>query len=133
MIPPSFNWMRISALLLGIAILIWLPFEDSDIKILLAFALAICLWGGLRLLNAGMLGKPRTLGYSAVIGFATGLAVVPAALILMAVKTGLHAHRIPEYTPEQVQHILVLTPILSIGGFLLVLGAGLLGTARRGQ
>jgi uncharacterized paraquat-inducible protein A len=132
--PPSkYNWMRISALLLGIAILIWLSFEDSDIRILLAFSSAVCLWTGIRLLYSGSSGRTGSLIFLVMIGFVVGFAVVPVAVTLMAIKSGLHAHSTAEYTGKQVQDVLVLAPVLSISGLLLGLGAGLLRIAQRGD
>ena len=41
------------------------------------------------------------------------------ALLLMAIKTGLHGHGTPDYTPEQMVRVLSLTPLWVVVGLVI--------------
>jgi hypothetical protein len=128
--PLSPRWVKLSGLALLGLLLIWLPIEDLDEGLVLAFAAAISAWGGIRYL-LDVQNRPDTtwLRYILVGGFA-GLAITPTTLILMAIKTGLHGHESPDFTPHQMARVVELTPLWLGVGLLIGIGAGLWRTAK---
>ena len=62
---------------------------------------------------------------TAVFGALLGLGTALLALLLMAVKTGLHAHG-PEFSAEEVNWVLQQVPLWTVVGLLVGLGLGLL-------
>ena len=117
--------MRLLALILGIAILLWLPIEEVSGGSVFLFAALISAWLVLRYLLAVVPGERNFLVRHLLAGALAGLAVSPLALLLMALKTGLHGHSTPDFTPLQMQAVLFRTPIWVIVGLFLGLGAAL--------
>ena len=117
--------LRWLALALALSLLGWLPFEDTSLQLIFAFSWAIVLlaaWGVLKR------QFPRNVPWWAWLaaGLLAGAAVTPLALLLMAVKTGLHGHGAPDFTGAQIQLASRLVALwLAAGGFL-GLGAALL-------
>lgn len=98
--------MRITTLFLGGLWLFWLPVEDDGLALVFFFAIGICTLIFIRMLRTRLWGKWQP-GYRLIgLGSLAGILVTPAALLLMAFKSGLHGHSAPDYTPSQV--ILVL-------------------------
>ena len=134
-------WYRISALIVGIAWLIWLSIEDLSERWILLFSVTICVLLAVRFIiyysaqrsknedkypqNKEQRSARRFLFYP-LVGVLTGLAVTPVAIFLMALKTGLHGHFAPEFTSAQVFIVLVRTPIWIVGGLLIGVGVELL-------
>ncbi|MCK4977056.1 MAG: hypothetical protein KAS36_08995 [Anaerolineales bacterium] len=134
-------WYRISALIVGIAWLIWLSIEDLSERWVLIFSVTICVLLAVRFIiyysaqrsknedkypqNKEQRSARRFLFYP-LVGVLTGLAVTPVAIFLMALKTGLHGHFAPEFTSAQVFIVLVRTPIWIVGGLLIGVGVELL-------
>ena len=134
-------WYRISALIVGIAWLIWLSIEDLSERWVLLFSVTICVLLAVRFLiyysaqrsknedkypqNREQRSARRFLFYP-LVGALTGLAVTPVAIFLMALKTGLHGHFAPEFTSAQVFIVLIRTPIWIVGGLLIGVGVELL-------
>jgi hypothetical protein len=52
------------------------------------------------------------------------------AILLMAIKTGIHGHGTPDYTLDQMQDVFSRMPFFVLGGVLLGAGSGLLRTAK---
>ena len=48
------------------------------------------------------------------------------SLFLIAFKTGLHAHPVPEFTYEQITSIIRRTPTWLISGFFIGIGIGIM-------
>jgi hypothetical protein len=120
------TWLRISALLLGVYLLSWLPFEDKDEIRALLSAAAINAWIAIRyLVRLPVHARKGSLRYT-VVGILAGLAVTPMTLFLMAFKTGIHGHESPDFTAEQIIAVIYGTPIWGSAGLLLGLGSGLL-------
>jgi len=68
--------------------------------------------------------RPRNTLYIVVPAWLiAGLGVTVVALLLMAIKTGLHGHGTPDYTPEQMVRVLSLTPLWVIVGLMIGLVA----------
>lgn len=117
--------LRLSAVVLGLALLLWIPFEDVNLNFILFFALAISSWWGVRLLLNVSHDPKRILLRHLLVGLLAGLAVTPLAIVLMAFKTGVHGHGIPDFNAAQIEAALWRTPIWVGGGVLIGLGSAL--------
>jgi hypothetical protein len=117
--------MRFAAFLLGAILLLWIPFEDLNITAVLLYSMAICAWLATRLLIDVPSNPNRLLLRHLVVGTLAGLAVSPGAILLMAIKTGLHGHRVPDFTPDQVQTALRSFPAWAACGLLFGFGSAL--------
>ena len=60
-----------------------------------------------------------------VTGILVGLAIAPLTILLMAIKTGIHAHPIPDYSYEQIFTVISRIPVWVISGLLIVFGIGI--------
>ncbi|MFU8772815.1 MAG: hypothetical protein ACNA8H_10400 [Anaerolineales bacterium] len=118
--------MRIAAMLIAAFFFIWLPFEDVDVRAVVLLAIAICAWIGVRILIRPANKGKISIAYQALIGLLCGFGISPVAVGLMAVKTGLHGHPLPDFTPEQIYTVIWLSPYFGISGLLIGLGTGLL-------
>ena len=123
--------MRLTAILLGMVFLFWLPFEDSSPTAALLLALAISAWGGAYILAKAQKPLQRVLFRAVLAGTLAGIAITPLALFLMAFKAGLHSHQTPDFTPDQIISVIYRGPIWLVGGFLIGLGSGIWLTARQ--
>lgn len=132
--PPA-RWLRLSALFLGLGLLAWLPVEEASERPVLVFAALLAFWGAARLLA----GRAAEEGWCwhhlwrrhALVGALGGLAVAPLAVLLMAFKSGLHGHGAPDFTPSQLQSILLRAPYAAASDLLLGLGSALWIRSRR--
>lgn len=117
--------LRILALFTGFLLFVWLPFEDTHINWVLLFAVLICSQAAARVIY-GLRSKQ---GWAWLIypltGGLTGLAVTLVALLLMAFKSGVHGHEVPDFTPAQVTSVLARTPVWATAGLLIGLGTAL--------
>ena len=115
-------WRRIAQLILGIVIIFWLPFEDTNIQAVLIMAITTAV-----LLSLQFSDSIHSEGIfaSAVIGFAGGLAVSPITAALMLVKIGLHGHgNVPDFSFTDFASVFDRTLIFGAGG--LFIGAGIM-------
>jgi hypothetical protein len=124
--PKVARQIRLLAIFLGIILLAWVSLEDQSVTWALLFAAAICM-----LVAAVWLASSHRLstgnGWLAypLAGLVGGAATAPIALLLMAIKTGLHGHAVPDYTPAQMGSVLTSFPIWIGAGALIGLGAGI--------
>jgi succinate-acetate transporter protein len=123
-------WFRMTALLLGFGLLVWLAFEDQNTFGVIVFSGAVCIWLAVRILFIPPATRKQLLLRHTLIGSGVGLILAPLAIFLMALKTGIHGHGTPDFTVEQIQIVLSRTPIFALSGFLLGLGSGLWRLAR---
>jgi hypothetical protein len=119
--------LRIAAISIAVFFFLWLPVEDLHERTVVLLAVAIAAWIGARF----MLVLSSTKGsafviYHALIGLLCGSGISPLAVSLMAIKTGLHGHEVPDFTPAQIQNVLWLAPYFAISGLLIGLGSGFL-------
>lgn len=108
--------------MLGILVLAWLPFEDHSPLGALTLAAGMCAWLAVRALRTPLQSNRQVWGRYALVGALAGLGVAPLALLLMAVKTGLHAHATPDYTAVQLQSTIGRILIFGVSGLLVGLG-----------
>lgn len=111
-------WFRLITLLIGGVLLIWLLIEESSTLGVLLFSAGTCAWG-LIYFSFGQHEQGRlTFIRSTLIGLINGLIVSPFAILLMALKSGLHGHTPPDFTPDQVEFALSRFPVFALGGMI---------------
>lgn len=117
----SMRTLRIAAILLGILILIWLSLEGRDVRQALLLASFLSLLGA----SAAWIRLQNMLrGYwLPFVGALFGLLVPLLAAFLMVLKTGMHAHSVPDFTLVQVMAVLQLIPVWIAAGVFLGLAA----------
>jgi hypothetical protein len=102
-----------------IALILWLPIEDTQVWLSAALALMICLWIGLSLF-ASRFRFAHGLALVAL-GALLGAAAPLLAISLMAFKSGLHGHGFADFTARQVWAMWSAIPFsFLIGGLLAV-------------
>jgi Mn2+/Fe2+ NRAMP family transporter len=120
--------LRFSGFFVGLAVLLWLPGEESSEIGVVFIAGLICVWLGFFLL---LKKSPEGLLKHVIVGAGLGLFIAPLALLLMAIKTGLHGHGLPDFTNQQLLNVLSRTLIYSLAGLLLGAGIGLLRSTKK--
>lgn len=115
--------MRIAGAIWMFTFLLWLPFEDTQIGMAAALALAGVVWLAFRL-------RPwiaATWWHAALGGGLLGAAIPLFAISLMAFKSGLHGHGFADFSAGQVWMVLAALPISIVLGLLISVGARDLG------
>lgn len=119
----------------GLTLAIWIAIEDRSL--MLVTIGAALLSTGLGATGAGRIlarlnpaGWRRTV-WLAGIGAVTGAVWGPMALLLIAIKTSLHTHPVPDFTESDVVAILNRIPIWTVIGAILGPGIGVLSMADR--
>ncbi|MCW5876791.1 MAG: hypothetical protein KIS85_07905 [Anaerolineales bacterium] len=107
--------MRAWGALWVIALLLWLPVEDTHIWFAVALGGLGALWGALRWRPAISASRPARLAWGAGLGAAAPL----LALGLMAFKSGVHGHGFPDFTPRQTVQLLQAIPWSAAAGLLI--------------
>lgn len=124
--PSRSAWLRISTFLLGVVVLVWLTIEEnSEFGVLLISGL-LCTWGAVFFLNKIHPCRKQFVLWHVAVGGAAGLLLAPLAILLMALKSGIHGHGTPDFVLGQVQAILSRVPIYIAAGVLTAAGSGLL-------
>lgn len=126
---PAPLWLKYTAIGVGILMLLWLPLEDSSESPVMVFALIIS--GVLALRVTYLEQNTPNLLRIALIGLLAGLFVIPIALVLIAFKTGVHSHDVPDFPAEQILSILQRIPLFTLGGLFLGVGSGVWLTAKK--
>lgn len=98
--------LRFVALGIGFFVLLWIPVEDHGLEWIILFATAISAWlvayGLLRIKKIGLNSwDSYPLG-----GALAGIIAAPVGLLLMAIKSGIHAHDPPDFSIAQAFAIL---------------------------
>ncbi len=111
-------WLRRLGTIWIIALVLWLPIEDTQVWLSAAIALIACLWFGLRVLSS----KRSSANWLLVAGGALlGAAAPLLAISLMAFKSGLHGHGFPDFTARQVWAMWSAIPFSLLAGSLLAI------------
>ena len=124
-------WLRITGLLLGIGVLVWLPIEERSELGVLVISATLCTWAAVWILAKPYNSGNQILLRYGLVGAGAGLAMVPLAILLMAFKSGIHGHGAPDFTVPQMQSVLSRTPYFLLSGLLVGLGSGLWRLARK--
>lgn len=123
--------LRWIGIVLLVVLLAWMPFEATSQHgaILLATAgSAYLAWlFAARRMQAGM----WRCWHFIALGLVTGLVLAPATLGLMALKTGIHGHAVPDYTAGQILAVVGQAPIFTLSGLLVGIGLDLYCQAQR--
>lgn len=124
--PGAAHQLRLLGILLGIILLVWVSIEDQSVTWAILFAAAVCLLAAAWWL-ARFHQPPAGKGWLVypLAGLLGGAATAPVALLLMALKTGIHGHSIPDYTPAQMGAVLISFPVWIGAGVIIGLGAAL--------
>ena len=99
-------WLRYLAIGLGIVILLWLPVEDSNSQSALIIALSICILAALHFLLSHPVHNRKVIIFYAIAGCLVGVAIILLALLLIAIKSGLHGHGFSDYSTNHITNIL---------------------------
>ena len=124
------TWLKLCALLLGIVILVWLPVEETTVTGVLVISGLICAWIGVWLMVKTDSSPKQVIIRHVLIGGGAGLLLAPLAILLMAIKTGIHGHGSPDFTIEQMESVFYQVPYYVLCGALIGAGAGLLRASR---
>lgn len=116
-------WVNRAAIFLGVGILIWMVFENNNAVWTVMFAGSILIVAIAGLFFHRPRAQRASWWWLPAFGLAAGLTLAPLAILLMAVKTGLHGHASPDFTSEQILRVLQASPIWAASG--LFIGAGI--------
>ncbi len=122
---PGFRWLLA---LMGVYTAVWISLEGNMTRALImgvGWTAVLLLTGWQRRFGGVVLSRGRWWRMTAVAGLLFGLLTGLLTLILMVIKTGLHAHGL-EFTLEQINWIIRQIPVWTTAGLLAGLGAGLL-------
>lgn len=102
-----------------IALILWLPIEDTQVWLSAAIAFMICVWIGLRLFAY----RFRFVHWLPLVGLGAllGAAIPLLAISLMAFKSGLHGHGFADFTARQVWAMWGAIPVSLSAGSLLAI------------
>lgn len=131
MMAVTVPYLRTATLLWGVYALVWLSLEGNVVAdgLLAGWGLALlALWAAARRWGGRSVSAGQVAALGAAVGLAWGVALGPAVLLLMAVKTGLHAHG-PEYSAAQIAAVVGQWPLWIGAGTLAGAGLGLLALA----
>jgi hypothetical protein len=124
-IPSRLPGLRLATLILVAAASIWIA-PEGNLALDLALSAAAILVLLAHLVERGAGGRRlaplRWLLLLAALGVVAGVGIAVLALLLMVVKTGLHAHG-PEYTAAELAWVVESIPLWAVAG--LLAGAGL--------
>jgi hypothetical protein len=124
--PGAGRRFRLLVISLGIILFVWLSFEGQNVTWVILFANAICLLGAAAILaRSSRLTHYKSWLVYPLAGLLSGAATTPIALLLMAIKTGIHGHSAPDYTSTQILAVLISFPVWVGAGAVIGLGAGL--------
>lgn len=126
-----YSWFRITGLILGIAIFLWLPVEDQNELPVIIFSAIICTWASTKFLVSQNQNDMQLVVRHTLVGIAGGLAIAPVAMLLMAIKTGIHGHETPDFLIGQMKMVLSRSFYFVISGLLVSLGVAMWRLAKR--
>lgn len=132
-IPKRIPGLKLLTLLLAFYAAIWIALEGNlgRLLVLAVGVVAAALAYGVQRLHGGRtLSGLGWLLFAGLAGLLLGSGTALLSLLLMAVKTGLHAHG-AEFSPEQINWIVGQLPWWAGAGLLAGVGAGLLVLALR--
>lgn len=130
-IPTRIRGLNVLAILWVVAALAWIAPEGDlmlDIALAAAGVALVVVWWLARWFGGREVGLPLWLGLASLAGLAWGLGASGLVVVLMGLKTGLHAHG-PEYSSAEVAWVWRQIPFWIVAGLPAGLGVGLLAAA----
>ncbi len=131
--PRTVTGLKALTIVVGAYSVIWIALEGNLTRVtLLAIGWTLVALGHVlkRFLSGRTMPLLPGLAVTAALGALSGFTAAMLTLVLMAVKTGLHAHG-PEFTPDQIDWVLSQLPWWTTAGLLAGLGVGLVAAGRR--
>lgn len=119
-------WLTLSGFTLLILSLSWFRIEDTDEKRVLVYAAAVTAWLATRHIVRQSPAARVSIPRFTLVGAVAGLAMVPIAVLLMAMKTGLHGHGTPDFTIDQILSVTNRWFVWGSAGLLIGLLSGLI-------
>lgn len=133
--PSSVWWIRIGWSLAGVLWFAWIGIEDPStftVQIMAsALLLALTITGFQRVSTRMLQSGQRRFIAIILIGFVYGLLITPTTTVLMAVKTSLHSHVVPDFTRGDVIQVLYSTPAWVMGCSMLAAAGALFEKVRQ--
>lgn len=124
------NKFRIIGIILAIALLLWLPFEDTELTLVLVFSILLSSFIFINIFTRSK-NAHRARGSTFIItGFLAGFCVALIGILLVILKIGFHAHPTPDFNVAQIIYLVKLTPIFTLSGVLIGLGCYMVQRAR---
>lgn len=134
-IPERLPGLRGLTIIWGAYLVVWAALEGGLAATVIAAVLSSLLFLG-RLANRVVAGRDLTAGawllVTAVFGALLGLGSAVLTLVLMGIKTGIHAHG-PEFSVIELNWVLEQITLWTLAGLLAGFGLGLLLKALSGQ
>ncbi|MCA9910276.1 MAG: hypothetical protein KC519_16570 [Anaerolineae bacterium] len=125
----STHVLRWVTLVWGTAILVWLSLEDSSpVPVaILATGASLLLLGTqvLHRVTLDAVNERYIFPISAAFGALSGASTAITTAILMLLKTGMHAHGVPDYSFVQMMGMVERAPLWALAGALLAIGIAL--------
>lgn len=129
MSPDRRRWaVRIAWAVAGLVWFVWLGAEDRGPATAIGVSVVLATAWGLSTAREALTRAPWRLP---LVGLAAGSAVGPLAALLMLIKTSIHAHPVPDFTPEDLRAAISRLPLWAGVGLLLGVAGVLLAAARR--
>lgn len=132
---PNPRLIRLTALISGAALFMWLSVEDNTIAPAVIAGLVLSLVTAYAWINNNLGGKTLSLrsviSGAALLGAVIGLGTAAAASGLMLLKNGMHSHVFPDYPFGVIVEILQRAPLWALAGGLAGFGLALAWSALR--
>jgi hypothetical protein len=128
--------LRLGLVSLLVLWFVWIGIEDSSLFTVLLMSAALLSAAAVAVfvkLNERPSQSKRLRFVSILlIGLACGMLITPTAVLLMAIKTSLHNHIVPDFTRRDIVDVLERTPAWVLGALLLSTAGALFDRARSG-
>lgn len=123
------RWFRITLVIASLLWFFWLGIEDPGtitVLILAAVILTpIAIWSFNRYIAPWPRSGARRFAAILILGLLSGIVIAPLAILLMAVKTSLHNHVVPDFTRADVIEVIDSAPAWTLGALLLAAAGAL--------
>lgn len=133
-IPERIPGLKVATLLLVVYAAAWIALEGSlgGVLLLAVGVSGVALGHGLQQMRGRAFSPAGWVAFVGFLGLALAVGSTVLVLLLMALKTGLHAHG-PEFSRGEIGWVLAQFPWWVAGGVVAGLGMGLITLAVRGK
>lgn len=131
-IPERIPGLKVATFLLFLYAVAWIALEGSLGRVLLlaVSGTLVALGYGVQGMGGRRFSRSGWVLFAGFLGLALAAGSTVGVLLLMALKTGLHAHG-PEFSAAEIGWVLTQFGWWAVGGILAGLGLGLIGLAVR--